>query len=331
MTPVASLMHTLIPKTTSRLGVGMAVLAAALLSGAADVAAQPEFCEDGGLIVLDFESTPPTSSWIAETIFPGFTGTSYYRWDGPNHFNQPGNGVLTYTLNVTTAGLYNMRIYNLHDDPDNTLENDCWSRMDGGTWQKSYSSINLTWNWATWFDPPTGSDSKSTYMLSAGTHTFEVSARSHDFRIDRVHFFLTGYPNPQNPLLPETTCDTTWTDLGNGLAGTGGQVPVLQGTGNLMAGSTTTISLSNALPTAPAYFILGLSLLNAPFKGGVLVPSVDILAGPVPVDPAGDIDISFAWPAGSPSGISAYWQTWVVDAGGPFGYAATNGLQSVTP
>lgn len=331
MTPASFLLFALTPKAINRLSLCSALVAAIVFAASPAAVAQPEYCEDGGQIVIDFESTPPTGAWVAETAFPGFTGDSYYRWNGPNHFNQPGNGVLTYTVTVTTPGLYNMRIYNLHDDPDFTLENDCWTRLDGGTWQKSYSSIHLTWNWATWFDPPSGSDSKSTYQLSAGTHTFEVSARSNNFRIDRVHFFLPGFPNPQNPLSPETTCATTWTDLGNGLAGTGGVVPVLEGTGDLNAGSSTTISLSDALPTAPTYFILGLTLLNAPFKGGVLVPNADVLAGPILADAAGDIDITFPWPAGSPSGTNAYWQTWVVDAEGPVGFAASNGLQSVTP
>jgi hypothetical protein len=308
----------------------LATLAIALCAASSQVLAQPEFCEQDGFIILEIESTPPTDSWVEETSIPGFTGSSYYRWTGPNQFTNPGVGTLTYTLHVTTPGEYNLRIRNLHDDPDNGEENDCWTRLDGSLWLKTYSSINLTWNFATWFDPSVGSNSPASYFLSAGTHTFDICGRSNDFRIDRAHFYLDGVVGGQNPTYPETTCGT-WVDLGNGLAGTGAQVPLLTGSGHLTSGSETTVSLSNALAGAPAYFVVGLNLFGGPFKGGTMVPTVDFLVGPLPVDGLGAIDIDFTWPAGIPGGVSVYYQTWVVDFGGVFGFSASNGLQSIAP
>ena len=80
-----------------------------------------------------------------------------------------------------------------------------------------------------------------------------------------------------------------------------------------------------------AWWVLGLAQLSAPFKGGVLVPSPDLIVGPVPLDGVGSLSTTFAWPAGLPTGTELFWQTWISDVAGPIGFAATNGLRSTTP
>ena len=124
--------------------------------------------------------------------------------------------------------------------------------------------------------------------------------------------------------------DATWTNLGGGIAGTAG-VPVLAGDGTLTAGDSTTLSLAGGLPGGSAYVVLGLSKLGAPFKGGVLVPNPDVILDPLPLDGAGALELSFPWPAGIPSGASAFWQHWIPDATAVKGFAASNGLQGTTP
>ncbi|MFT7464746.1 MAG: hypothetical protein ACI9EF_003105 [Pseudohongiellaceae bacterium] len=121
-----------------------------------------------------------------------------------------------------------------------------------------------------------------------------------------------------------------WTDLGNGLAGSTG-VPVLTGSGPLTAGSFNPIELSNTLPLTSTFFIAGFSALNAPLKGGILVPTPDILIAGIPTDATGGWSLSSAWPPGVPTGFLTYWQTWIPDAAGVVGFAATNGLSSQTP
>ena len=116
-----------------------------LALGVPTAAAQLESCEQGGKVIFEIEDQAPTGSWVQETEFPGFAGSSYFRWNGGNQFNNPGQGVLTYTIHITDPGDYQMRIHNHHNDPDSTMENDCWTRMDGGTWVKTYSGQNL-WN-----------------------------------------------------------------------------------------------------------------------------------------------------------------------------------------
>jgi|GEM_PF-2713783 len=122
-----------------------------------------------------------------------------------------------------------------------------------------------------------------------------------------------------------------WADVGNGLAGAHG-LPVLAGMGSLVGGDTATITLTNALENTTAWLLFGLSQLNLPFKGGVLVPSLDVPGFPLalPTDAAGELAVSTLWPLGVPSGFTSYLQAWVVDAAGPVGFSASNGLSATT-
>jgi len=176
--------------------------------GAPGLDAQLEYCEEDGLLIHEIEDHAPVGGWVEETQFPGFSGyggASYFRWNGGNQFNSPGNGKLTYILNITTPGDYQMRLYNHHNDPDSTMENDCWTRMDGATWLKTYSSQN-NWNWVSRFEYSNGTKEPAHFNLTEGLHTFEISGRSQNFRIDRAHFFLSGNPTtaslPPSPIGP---------------------------------------------------------------------------------------------------------------------------------
>ena len=125
--------------------------------------------------------------------------------------------------------------------------------------------------------------------------------------------------------------DLPWTNLFNGLAGTAGLTPKLLGEGELTAGSTTTLTLGDARANSSAWVVVGFSELSAPFKSGVLVPSPDLLLGPVTTDGAGGLALSAPWPAGVPSGVNTFWQEWIQDPAAPKGFAASNGVKSKTP
>ena len=81
----------------------------------------------------------------------------------------------------------------------------------------------------------------------------------------------------------------------------------------------------------PLTLVIGLQLLNAPFKGGVLQPTPDLLIAGLQTDGAGGLVLSGTWPAGLPTTLEVIWQAWIADAGASHGYAATNGLRSVAP
>ena len=121
-------------------------------------------------------------------------------------------------------------------------------------------------------------------------------------------------------------------DLGQGLAGTSG-VPALSAAGTLLAGDAFTLSLTSALPATSAHLFISPFAVNAPFKGGVLVPGVGApgLRITLPTGPAGAIVLNAAWPGGLPSDFSLYFQAWIADPAGPVGFAASNALQTITP
>ncbi len=123
--------------------------------------------------------------------------------------------------------------------------------------------------------------------------------------------------------------DGTWNNLGHALAGTAGP-PALSGLGPLVAGTEIELRLVDSLPGAKGMLVVGTSLLQAPFKGGVLVPQIAppsaLLALTMP--PTGQFDLKATWPPGIPPGTTLWFQVWLVDAGGPVGIAASNGLSA---
>ena len=48
-------------------------------------------------------------------------------------------------------------------------------------------------------------------------------------------------------------------------------------------------------------------------------------------DPFGVLPLGFTWPNSLASGTDIYWQCWIVDASGPQGVTASNGLVCVAP
>jgi hypothetical protein len=120
-----------------------------------------------------------------------------------------------------------------------------------------------------------------------------------------------------------------WDDLGSGLAGAS-DAPLLLGAGALAPGQRIWLSLSKAPPFAPTMIVIGASALNAPFKGGVMVPSPDRI---VMVATGGDghCDLQGLWPSPWPSGLELFFQAWSVDPAAPVGFAASNAVSSTSP
>ncbi len=123
-----------------------------------------------------------------------------------------------------------------------------------------------------------------------------------------------------------------WQDLGHALPGSAGD-PLLVGLGTLQPGTPFDFSLVDAQPLAPAWLFVGLATLNAPFKGGVLVPQPGppgLLLG-FTTSPAGRIVLAGNWPAGVPAGTLLVMQYWIVDAAGPAGFSASNAVSASAP
>ena len=119
-----------------------------------------------------------------------------------------------------------------------------------------------------------------------------------------------------------------WGDLGLGLTGSDG-VPYLVGQGPLTGGSSNAFVLTQARPSSVATLFIGMSQIDAPFKGGTMVPQpyqMLVLA----TNGAGELTFPFTFPAGLPAGIPIYFQFWISDPDAVAGFSASNGLKGVT-
>lgn len=132
-----------------------------------------------------------------------------------------------------------------------------------------------------------------------------------------------------NPTGVDVEGSGPWTSLGHALAGVNGP-PLLVGTGTLLGGTPMSLALTNAKHSAPALLVVGLSALEAPFKGGVLVPHLDALAS-LATNGSGAITLASTWPPGLPGGVKLWMQFWINDAAGPAGFSASNGLLATSP
>ena len=122
-----------------------------------------------------------------------------------------------------------------------------------------------------------------------------------------------------------------WSWASHELAAVGADsAPVLFGAGSLLAGEPVSLSVHGGAASAPAFLFVGGTAVNAPFHGGVLVPSPDRLTL-LPLDTEGSVSIAGTWPAGIATGLTLHLQAWIPDAAGPAGFTATNALAFTTP
>ncbi len=119
-----------------------------------------------------------------------------------------------------------------------------------------------------------------------------------------------------------------WTFLGHALPGVLGS-PSMAGTGTLLPGSATKLTVANAPANLSLWFVAGASELLAPFKGGVMVPAFELLLGPIGTGPVGVNSLTGTWP-GLPAGFTISLQGWIADPSGPVGMTATNGLRATS-
>jgi hypothetical protein len=120
-----------------------------------------------------------------------------------------------------------------------------------------------------------------------------------------------------------------WAPLGQAKAGSHG-TPNLWAEGELLGGDPLDVHLTGTLPSTIATLVLGLTPLELPFKGGVLVPMPDILLA-FPTDADGAVHVPTVWPLGLPAGAQLWVQGWIPDAGVPKNIAATNAIVATTP
>src|SRR5262249_52841877 len=104
--------------------------------------------------------------------------------------------------------------------------------------------------------------------------------------------------------------------------------PEMKASGSLAAGAATQINLSHFGPYVLVFVVYGLDTIDAPFKGGTLVPLPQQMV-PVQVADNGAKNVTFAMPPGVPTGTVFYFHAWTHDWPGT--WAASNAMQAVTP
>jgi hypothetical protein len=117
-------------------------------------------------------------------------------------------------------------------------------------------------------------------------------------------------------------CEFCQTDLG--FQGPGTATLSICGDELDQHGSLATVLLSGATPGAQAVLIVGATALHAPFGGGTLVPSIDIVLGPFPTNASGVL--AFPVPGGSLNVATVFFQA--ILPNGP-GFHLSNALEVV--
>lgn len=159
------------------------------------------FLEDEGLVVMEVESVERPFNWNFESSVEGFTGDGYLRYIGANHFNEPGIDILQFDILIENPGEYKMFLWANHfDAPEPDQNNDAWTKMNDGDWIKTVhpgTRQEEGWTFHTqWVEVINGVEvfSEPTYQLDAGVHTFYISGRSWNYRMDRVHIWKNDAP-----------------------------------------------------------------------------------------------------------------------------------------
>jgi hypothetical protein len=123
---------------------------------------------------------------------------------------------------------------------------------------------------------------------------------------------------------------TPWVNIGLTLGGEQGDSS-FSGSGSLQGNEPVSFMLSDAAPLAPSMLVLGLTVVNVPFKGGTLVPQPDFVSAALSTDATGSLVVGGTWPAGIPPLTTVALQWWTLDDSLPSGFGSSNGLVALTP
>jgi Right handed beta helix region len=129
--------------------------------------------------------------------------------------------------------------------------------------------------------------------------------------------------------LPILVKNSPWSDLGQGLAGTGG-VPQLVGAGALLPNQAFALHLKSAKPSSNGWWVYGANAIQVPLLGGVLVPNPTVLAT-FQTDPSGTALVPHSPWISAGSGSTHYIQAWIVDPGAVQFAAASNAILGIQP
>jgi len=121
---------------------------------------------------------------------------------------------------------------------------------------------------------------------------------------------------------------TAFISFGTGVPGTGGQTPVLSGSGTAVPGGVVTLSVANGKANAVGALFVGVTQGSIPFAGGTFLVAAPFVQVALNLGPAGTAVAAGAVPADANMfGIEVYQQYWCIDSGAVKGRASSNGLR----
>lgn len=159
---------------------------------------------------------------------------------------------------------------------------------------------------------------------------FALAAEEYRLLVSSPFQDVGGLANAGRVMVLESQGQIGVVDQGHALAGYGGKEPVLSGISGLCGDPQLFLAVADVRPYAAVTWVVGLDPLFAPFRGGVMVPDTDLFVPHGVAWPDGSVTAEATLPVGFPA-YPLWLQAWFVDAAGPKGLSASNGLRLDIP
>lgn len=197
------------------------------------------FVEKDGFVRVDVKNPSKTSNgWSTAKGLSGFEGEDCIIWTGSDNFNNPGQGLMKFTIKISNAGTYQFVWRSrIGKGTSKSEHNDSWLRINGDDffgekqstghrvypkgsgktpnpegsskdgWLKVYMNRVGEWFWKSNTNDKDAYDVFVTFD-KAGTYDVEISGRSNSHAIDQFVLFKTDktLSQAQNAALSEVKC-----------------------------------------------------------------------------------------------------------------------------
>ncbi|MFT7464508.1 MAG: hypothetical protein ACI9EF_002864 [Pseudohongiellaceae bacterium] len=151
-----------------------------------------------------------------------------------------------------------------------------------------------------------------------------------DVNLDGVMSLVVANTSGENNLVYDNTA-SPWDNLGLAYQPVPNAAePRLSGAGTMKVATLVTLFAQDFPANSVVTVVAGLSRVDMPFRGGVLVPAPDVLVPGFASDSDGEFEVSFTLPHNVPVGTKLYFQGWVPEALSPTGLVSTNGLEATS-
>lgn len=145
---------------------------------------------------------------------------------------------------------------------------------------------------------------------------------------------LPGTVIPINPTPPNGSPSSTtygaWFNLGFGLPGVTTH-PMIELVLYSQVQTVLSLLVTDGLPGNDIYLVAGLKRQPTPFKGGVLVPSPEVLLTGLSLNDQGELLVPLADLELLPPLMLIYIQAWMPDDGNALGFSSTNAIALLIP